>query len=86
MRKSRPNSYSDDTALIPACRARARELPDNYPFVVRAKYVSSITDKWRSPAQILCNQTYNVLFKYMKELVHKHFASFGQGNLEQRVG
>ncbi|KAF4598880.1 hypothetical protein EYR38_007292 [Pleurotus pulmonarius] len=75
-----------DEVMARAQKARARELPDNYPFVVRAKYVSSITDKWRSPAQILCNQTYNVLFKYMKELVHKHFASFGQGNLEQRIG
>ncbi|KAG5220009.1 P-loop containing nucleoside triphosphate hydrolase protein [Salix suchowensis] len=34
----------------------------------------------------LYGRTYNVLFKYMKALVHKHFASFGQGNLEQRVG
>ncbi|KAF7428945.1 hypothetical protein PC9H_008182 [Pleurotus ostreatus] len=75
-----------DEVMARAQKARARELPDNYPFVVRAKYVSSITEKWHSPAQILCNQMYNVLFKYMKELIHKHFASFGQGNLEQRVG
>lgn len=54
--------------------------------MVRSSYITSITKKWQSPAQILCNQVYNVLFKHVKSLIHDHFASFGQGNLEQRVG
>ncbi|KAJ8697219.1 hypothetical protein PTI98_007017 [Pleurotus ostreatus] len=75
-----------DEVMAGAQKARARELPDNYPFVVRSSYITSITKKWQFPAQILCNQVYNVLFKHVKSLIHDHFASFGQGNLEQRVG
>ncbi|KAL0945228.1 hypothetical protein HGRIS_000741 [Hohenbuehelia grisea] len=68
-----------------AQKARSRELPDNYPFVVRSAYVSEITKQWGAPAKMLCDQTHKTLSVHIKRIVHDHFALFGQGTLEQRV-
>ena len=66
-------------------RARTRELPDHYPFVVQQTFIDAVIKKWSSPAMDLCKAVHKVIFEHTQKLVKKHFASFGQGYLEQRV-
>lgn len=66
-------------------RARTRELPGNYPFVAQQTYINDFVKEWRGPAQTLRKNVYNTLLEYLKVMVHKHFATFGQGVLEHRV-
>jgi hypothetical protein len=65
--------------------ARTRELPGNYPFVVQQTYIDGYIQEWRSPALLLCRAVYNTISEYLRDMVHEHFASFGQGLLEHRV-
>jgi hypothetical protein len=66
-------------------RARTRELPDNYPFVVQQAYISSITAKWQDPALNLFDAVYRVLSDQVKQIIVEHFGHFGRGGLQQSV-
>lgn len=66
-------------------RARTRELPGSYPFVVQQTFIDGIIKQWNAPAQILCKTVYSILTEHIRRLVGIHFSSFGQGGLEQRV-
>lgn len=68
-----------------AHRARTRELPGNYPFVVQSSFINSIIKEWREPAIILCKTIHATIMEHCKKLVKAHFGEFGQGALEQRV-
>lgn len=70
--------YLDDV-LNHAQRARTRELPDNYPFVVQKAYIDEFTKKWASPSNILFDQVYDILKKDLDTLVHEHFEKMGRG-------
>lgn len=74
-----------DAVMERAHRARTRELPDHYPFVVQQTFIDAVIKKWSSPAMDLCKAVHKVIFEHTQKLVKKHFASFGQGYLEQRV-
>ncbi|KAF9555056.1 hypothetical protein CPC08DRAFT_643469 [Agrocybe pediades] len=85
-RKSRSKDviYIDDV-LDRAVRARTRELPGHYPFVVQKTFIDAILKGWRAPAVTLCKTVHATILEHVKMLVKKHFAHFGQGHLEQRV-
>ncbi|KAF4621477.1 hypothetical protein D9613_001040 [Agrocybe pediades] len=85
-RKSRSKDviYIDDV-LDRAVRARTRELPGHYPFVVQKTFIDAILKNWRAPAVTLCKTVHATILEHVKMLVKKHFAHFGQGHLEQRV-
>ncbi|PBK85318.1 hypothetical protein ARMGADRAFT_1055445 [Armillaria gallica] len=74
-----------DEVYTRALHARTRELPGHYPFVVQASYIFMFTDKWHTPAKTLCRAVYSVLTEHVNKLITKHFGSFGQNILEQRV-
>ncbi|KAH9485773.1 Interferon-induced GTP-binding protein Mx2 [Psilocybe cubensis] len=76
--------YVDDV-LDRAQRARTRELPGHYPFVVQRMFIDSIVKEWQAPAQILCKIVHNIVSDNIKDLIKEHFGEFGQGHLEQRV-
>ncbi|KAF5374644.1 hypothetical protein D9615_008939 [Tricholomella constricta] len=76
--------YIDEVFEV-ANQARTRELPGSYPFVVQETYIKSIVKKWHTPAQILCHTVYHILSEHVRRLVHIHFGSFGQGQLEQHI-
>jgi len=71
--------------LIEIHRARTRELPGTYPFVVQKGFIDDFIKHWRIPSMNLCKMVHSVLFEHVKKLVNKHFGVFGQGLLEQRV-
>jgi hypothetical protein len=66
-------------------RARTRELPGNYPFVVQKTFIDAAIKEWRAPSLILCKTVHAALSEHVKKLVNKHFSEFGQGHLEQRI-
>ncbi|KAF9020772.1 hypothetical protein BDZ89DRAFT_261853 [Hymenopellis radicata] len=68
-----------------ALHARTRELPGNFPFVVKQAYISRFVAKWHAPAKALCREVYAMLGHEMDQIVTKHFGSFGQRLLEQKV-
>jgi hypothetical protein len=71
--------------MIANVRARTRELPGTYPFVVQQSFIKSIIEQWASPAHVLCKTVFGLLVDHIQKLVSAHFRSFGQGGLEQRV-
>ena len=66
-------------------RARTRELPDHYPFVVNKTFIDAVIKKWDTPAMDLCKTVHKVASEHVQKLVKQHFGSFGQGYLEQHV-
>ncbi|KIL62473.1 hypothetical protein M378DRAFT_179683 [Amanita muscaria Koide BX008] len=77
--------YYLDEIMDKAHQARTRELPGNYPYVVQEECIKSLITHWRNPALSLCQYVYQLILDHVKELVQRHFSSFGQGFLEQRV-
>lgn len=70
--------YIEDV-LNHAQRARTRELPDNYPFIVQQAYIKEFTEKWETPSLILFDKVYDILKKDLSDLVHEHFGKMGRG-------
>jgi hypothetical protein len=66
-------------------RARTRELPGNYPFAVKQGFISEFSRKWHTPAETLFSDTRNILINYVKAIIKDHFATYGRGDLHQRV-
>jgi len=66
-------------------RARTRELPGSYPFVVQETFIRTIVKQWYGPMEVLCKAVFGILVEHVKKLVTAHFGSFGHGGLEQRV-
>ena len=66
-------------------RARTRELPGHYPFLVQKTFIDNTIKQWRAPSEVLCQHVYAIISAHMKTLVTKHFAQFGQGKLEHRI-
>ena len=71
--------------MVTYSRARTRELPGNFPFVVQQTFIDAIIKEWHAPAQILCKTVHTTVLDHLQGLVEKHFSKFGQGYLEQRV-
>ncbi|KAF8911682.1 P-loop containing nucleoside triphosphate hydrolase protein [Gymnopilus junonius] len=78
------NIYVDEV-LDRAHRARTRELPGHYPFVVQKSFIDYVIKQWQAPALVLCKTVHSTIMEHVKALVKKHFGEFGQGILEQRV-
>src|SRR5262245_39717111 len=66
-------------------RAGTRELPGIYPFAVQETFISEFRRKWRGPADTLFRDTRTILTNYVKAIIREHFATYGRGDLHQRV-
>lgn len=66
-------------------RARTRELPGHYPFLVQKTFIDHTIKQWEAPSGVLCQRVYAIISAHMKGLVSQHFGQFGQGRLEHRV-
>ena len=67
------------------CRAKTRELPDNYPFVVTRKLIRQAIEKWADPTHDLFEAEYAILVGQVNGMIEEHFASFVHGGLYHRV-
>ncbi|KAF9258340.1 hypothetical protein L218DRAFT_1005081 [Marasmius fiardii PR-910] len=65
--------------------SRTRELPGNHPYVVEESFITEITERWTSPAQMYCEEVYETILGHVDAVVKKHFKDFGQGHLERQV-
>jgi GTP-binding protein EngB required for normal cell division len=74
-----------DDVFNRAQRARTRELPDVYPSVVREFYISPVIEKWKDPALDYFEAVDKILCHHIKELIRKHFGSFGNGKLQRKI-
>jgi hypothetical protein len=66
-------------------RARTRELPDNYPFVVSKKLINDVTKLWDRPSHIFLDNVFRVLSHFVQKVLREHFGQHTQGGLQQRV-
>ncbi|KAF9047683.1 P-loop containing nucleoside triphosphate hydrolase protein [Panaeolus papilionaceus] len=74
-----------DEVMDRALKARTRELPGHYPWIVQKTFIENIMKEWEVPALQLCSIVYETLDHHVKNLISRHFSDFGQGYLEQRV-
>ncbi|PPR05458.1 hypothetical protein CVT24_008227 [Panaeolus cyanescens] len=74
-----------DEVMDRALKARTRELPGHYPWVVQKTFIENIMKEWEAPALELCDSVFETLDFHIRKLISRHFSEFGQGYLEQRV-
>ncbi|PBK61230.1 hypothetical protein ARMSODRAFT_1089911 [Armillaria solidipes] len=79
------NTVYIDELWTRALHARTRELPGNFPFIVKASFIYTFIEKWKGPAKVLCHAVHRILSEHAERLVSRHFSSYGQGALEQRI-
>jgi hypothetical protein len=73
----------ESSFLTPSFSAVTRELPKNYPYVVKKRFIQEIIGKWNSPAYVLYQATYQALRRCILAIVDEKFEQFGF--LKQRV-
>lgn len=78
-------SFSHLHYLISFERARTRELPDNYPFVVQKVYITEVLQKWEKPALDLFDIVYDILRADAEKMIDRHFTAIGRGSAKQSV-
>lgn len=66
-------------------RARTRELPGHFPFVVIENFVKEITDQWVAPAQDYVDEVHDIVANYVSDLIRERFGSHAAGGLQQHV-
>jgi hypothetical protein len=66
-------------------RAVSRELPNNFPFVVKKRLIVTAVDGWSLPSKKLFEITKNELHKRIKEVIEDYFSQYTHGRLKQRV-
>lgn len=66
-------------------RAKTRELPDNYPFVVTRTLIKQAIEQWTDPSHELFEAEYAILVERVNSIVDDHFSSFVHGGLYHRV-
>ncbi|KAK0224243.1 P-loop containing nucleoside triphosphate hydrolase protein [Armillaria fumosa] len=79
------NTIYIDELWTRALHARTRELPGNFPFIVKASFIYTFIEKWHKPAKALCHAVHRLLSQHAAKLVTRHFSTYGQGALEQRI-
>ena len=66
-------------------RAVSRELPNNFPFIVKKRLIVAAVERWGSPSRRLFEITKNELHRRIKEVVEDHLSQYTHGRLKQRV-
>ncbi|KAI0319289.1 P-loop containing nucleoside triphosphate hydrolase protein [Amylostereum chailletii] len=72
-----------DEVMTKARVSVTRELPNNYPFIVKQSMIQSIVKEWRSPSRQLFEATQSILHKHITAIVEEQFGQFGK--LKNRV-
>ncbi|KAI0250034.1 P-loop containing nucleoside triphosphate hydrolase protein [Lactifluus subvellereus] len=76
--------YVEDV-MARANSAVTRELPNNFPFIVKKHYIGAVVKRWDSPSKQLFDCTKKELNKRIKAVIEDHFSNFTYGHLKQRV-
>ncbi|KAI0302311.1 P-loop containing nucleoside triphosphate hydrolase protein [Multifurca ochricompacta] len=65
--------------------AVTRELPNNFPFIVKKHYIGAIVKRWDSPSRQLFELTKKELNKRVQAVIEDHLSQYTYGHLKQRV-
>ena len=65
--------------------ARTRELPNNYPYIIKKQYIGTIVKLWNRPSQQFFDLARKELNKHIKLQIEEHFSPYTHGHLKQRV-
>ena len=65
--------------------ARTRELPNNFPYIVKKQYIGDIVKLWNRPSQEFFNLARKELNKHVKLQIEEYFSQYTHGHLKQRV-
>ncbi|KAG8813825.1 hypothetical protein FRC17_001407, partial [Serendipita sp. 399] len=68
-----------------ALNAITRELPGNYPYAIKQKYIAHFTANWLQPAQVFFGAVERQFSRRLKTLIANHFGSHRAGGLEKAV-
>ena len=66
-------------------RARTRELPDHYSYIVTKRLIMISTEKWSAPSHDLLGKVYEILVREVNKMTDDRFRRFRYGGLHQRV-
>jgi hypothetical protein len=70
--------------LLPG-RAVTRELPNNFPYIVKKQYIGTIVKLWDRPSRRFFDFAKKELIKHVKVATEEHFSQYTHGHLKQRV-
>ena len=65
--------------------ARTRELPNNFPYIVKKQYIGKIVKQWNDPSQQLFGFAKRELKRHVELQIASSFSQYTYGQLKQRV-
>jgi hypothetical protein len=65
--------------------AVTRELPNNFPYIVKKQYIGTIVKLWDRPSRQFFNFARKELNKHIKTQIEEHFSRYSYGQLKQRI-
>ncbi len=65
--------------------ARTRELPNNFPYIIKRQYIGRFVDHWNRPSQQLFDFARRELTKHIKLQIEDKFSQYTYGQLKQRI-
>ncbi|KAG8807393.1 hypothetical protein FRC17_004483, partial [Serendipita sp. 399] len=68
-----------------AANSITRELPTNYPYAVKKRYVARFMAKWQQPTQLFFEKMERQFLKELKGLVTRHFEQYATGGLDKAI-
>ena len=71
--------------LLMRCSVRTRELPDNYPYVVRTHYIEELVKQWKEPAEQYFMSVCDIVQNYAKNVIRSHFGRFTHSGLHGHI-
>jgi hypothetical protein len=69
----------------PPISAVTRELPNNFPDIVKKQYIRNIVKLWDRPSRKFFDLARSELNKHVKSQIEEHFSQYTHGQLKQRV-
>jgi hypothetical protein len=77
-----PILFSHDLYPVSAV---TRELPNNFPYIVKKQYIRAVVELWDRPSQQFFDFARKELNKHIKLQIDDHFSQYTHGHLKQRV-
>lgn len=65
--------------------AVTRELPNNFPYIVKKQYIGTIVKRWNQPSRLFFDFAKKELKKRVTSQIDVHFSQYAYGHLKQRV-
>lgn len=80
-----PDPLPFKSHLIRVCSARTRELPGNFPFVVKKYLIGQTMKTWKALANECFERVQEILDNHVQAIVAEHFKKYVRGGLFDAV-